>query len=162
MKGARDRHEPAPSIAVLSQRCCEGSSVSLLGVICPFRAVHYVCKYKLTRTFPLIFHFAKAFWLVRIMSNVGGVVGLAGLGSNPTRLPISKVKTTGKKQVQIRKKPVSGLQKRSGPTHPTPWSVYQLVKKNYTWFEPKFSALGPNFSHARMARGTMPPPCGAF
>ena len=29
-------------------------------------------------------------------------------------------------------------------------------------FEPKFSALGPNFSHARMARGTMPPPCGAL
>ena len=27
---------------------------------------------KLTRTFPLIFHFAKAFWLVRILSNVGG------------------------------------------------------------------------------------------
>ena len=32
-------------------------------VICPFRALHYVCKYKLTRTFPLMFHFAKAFWL---------------------------------------------------------------------------------------------------
>ena len=32
-------------------------------VICPFLALHYVCKYKLTRTFPLMFHFAKAFWL---------------------------------------------------------------------------------------------------
>eukprot|EP00964_Phaeocystis_antarctica_P068517 scaffold41502_cov59-Phaeocystis_antarctica.AAC.1 len=31
-----------------------------------------------------------------------------------------------------------------------------------TRFEPKFSALGPNFSHARMARGAMPPLCGTL
>ena len=41
-------------------------------VICPFRALHYVCKYKLTRTFPLMFHFAKAFWLSESCPNGGG------------------------------------------------------------------------------------------
>ena len=29
-------------------------------------------------------------------------------------------------------------------------------------FEPNFSALGPKFSHARMARGALPPLCGAL
>ena len=29
-------------------------------------------------------------------------------------------------------------------------------------FEPKFSPLGPKFSHARMPRSALPPPCGAF
>ena len=40
----------------------------------PSTGAYTAYKYKLTktRTFPLIFHFAKAFWLVRILSNVGG------------------------------------------------------------------------------------------
>ena len=53
------------------------------------------------------------------------------MGSKPT-IPHFEDEKTKKTHVQIRKKPVSGLQKRSGPTHPHPWWVYQLVKKMHT------------------------------
>ena len=39
----------------------------------------------------------------------------------------------------------------------------KMPKSPPKWgFEPNFSVLGPNFSHARMARSALPPPCGAF
>ena len=58
------RASPKRAFAVLSTLVrLWGSSISLLGSFTLFGPLHYVCKYKLTRTFPLMFHFAKAFWL---------------------------------------------------------------------------------------------------
>ena len=64
------RAGPKRAFAVLST--CGVSSVSLLGLFALFLALHYVCKYKLTRTFPLMFHFAKPQKPVRILSKLEG------------------------------------------------------------------------------------------